>query len=80
MKDETIDKIISKTERAYLYAQVIFSWMVIIFGISYAIRCICEKTDAIYVILFSAMAYVGYSLLLRASMQELREARKADKK
>lgn len=80
MKEATIDKIINKTERAYLWAQVIFSCCVILFGVSYAIRCMIQQTDFIFVALFGAMAYVGYKLMLRASLEELREARKADKK
>lgn len=79
MKDETIDKIISKIGRAYLIAQVVISWCVITFGVTYAARCAIERTDAIFVILFGCIAYVGYKLMLRASLQELREARKADK-
>lgn len=79
MKEETIDKIISKIERAYLIAQVVFSWCFIAFGVIYAIRCAIERTDAIYVFLFGCIAYVGYKLMLRASLQKLREARKADK-
>lgn len=79
MKEETTDKIISKLERAYLIAQVVFSWCIIAFGAIYAIRCALQRADAIYVFLFGCIAYVGYKLMLRASLEELREARKADK-
>lgn len=79
MKDATIDRIFNKLERAYLIAQVVFSWCFIAFGVIYAIRCAIERTDAIYVFLFGCIAYVGYKLMLRASLQKLREARKADK-
>lgn len=79
MKDETIDRIINKIERMYLIAQVIFSWCVIAFGVSYAIRCMIEKSGDVYVVLFALIGYVGYKFLLRASLEELREARKNDK-
>lgn len=79
MKEATFTKIINRIERAYLIAQVVFSWCIIVFGVTYAIRCAIERTDAIFVILFGCIAYVGYNLMLRASLQELREARKADK-
>lgn len=79
MKDETFEKIINKIDRAYLYAQVIFSCLIILFGVSYALRCIIERSGDIYVFCFAAMAYVGYKFMLRASLEELREARKQDK-
>ena len=80
MKEATLDRLIHRIGRAYLYAQVIFSVMTIIFGVSYALRCMFERTDVIFVACFGAIAYVGYKLMLRASLEELREARKADKK
>ena len=68
---------------AYLWWQVIFSGCMIIFGISYAIRCLIEtynSTDGrpgyIFVWLFSIMAYVGWRLMFRASVDELREERR----
>lgn len=79
MKEETIDKIIHKIDRMYLIAQVVFSWCVIAFGVSYSIRSIIEKSGNIYVFLFALIAYVGYKFLLRASLEELREAHKNDK-
>lgn len=78
MKDETFDKIINKLGRAYLYAQVIFSWCIILWGALSSVRCIIEKSDAIYLICFLAIAYVGHHFMLRASIAELREARKSD--
>lgn len=73
MTDETADKIIKKTVNAYMYGQVIVSCMVILFGVSYAIRCAVEHSGFIFVFLFGCMAYVGYKLMLRTSLQELRE-------
>ena len=46
MKDATIDRIFNKLERAYLIAQVVFSWCVIIFGYSYALRALFTDYDA----------------------------------
>ena len=67
----------------YLWGQVIFSVCVILFGAGYAIRCLVEtlrSTDGrpgyIFVWLFSIMAYVGWRLMFRASIEELREERK----
>lgn len=80
MNEQILEKIFHKLGRAYLIAQVVFSWCVIIFGAAYAVRCMIERTDAIFVFCFAAIAYVGYKLMLRASLEELREARKADKK
>lgn len=62
-------------EMIYLWAQVIFSVCVILFGVSYAIRCAVERCDVIFVIFFGGIAYVGYRLLFRASIDELHEAR-----
>ena len=84
MKDVTIDRIFNKLERAYLIAQVVFSWCVIIFGYSYALRALFTDYDrffdkCFYAVCFIAIGVVGQKMFLRASLQELREARKADK-
>lgn len=80
MNEQLLDRIISVLGRAYLYAQVVFSCLIILWGALTAIRCIIEKSDAIYFICFLAIAYVGHHFMLRASLEELREARKSDKK
>lgn len=60
---------------AYLYAQVIFAVFVILFGVSYSIRCLVEGSDIFYVICFAAIGFVGYKFLYRASIEELKEER-----
>lgn len=68
---------------AYLLAQVLFSVSVILFGTSYAIRCLIEtirsadsRPGYIIVWLFSIIAYVGWRLMFRASVEEFREGRR----
>ncbi len=68
---------------AYLWGQVVMSVLVILFGASYAIRYLVEtakSTDGrpgyIVVWLLSIMAYVGWRLLFRTSVEELRKERK----
>lgn len=68
---------------AYLWWQVIFSVCVILFGASYAIRCLIETYKSVdgrpgffVVWLFSIIAYVGWHFLFRASIDELREERR----
>lgn len=60
---------------AYIYAQIVFAVLTILFGISYSIRCIAEGTDIFPVILFAAIAVVGYRFMYRASMEELKKER-----
>ena len=67
-------------ENIDLWAQVVFSVCVILFGITYAVRCIIDKSGDVYVFLFACMAFVGYRLMYRASIDELREARAARRK
>lgn len=67
-------------EMIYLWAQVVFSVCVILFGVSYAVRCAVEGCDFIFVFLFGCIAYVGYRLMYRTSIDELREARAARRK
>lgn len=64
----------------YLWAQVVFSVCVILFGITYAVRCIIEKSGDVFVFLFACIAFVGYRLMYRASIDELREFRKCNAK
>lgn len=66
----------------YLWAQVIFSVIVILFGLSYAIRCLITTvtTDKgasgyVTVALFSLIAFAGWRLMYRASIKELQEIR-----
>lgn len=67
---------------AYLWAQIVASVIMILFGVSYAIRCLIETINSddsrpgfIFVWLFSIMAYVGWKLLFKASVEELRAER-----
>ena len=62
-----------KIEKIYLIAQVAFSVLVILFGVSYGIRCLVA--NQIFCALgFGMIGYVsGYRLLFKASMAELRE-------
>lgn len=71
---------------AYLWWQVVMSVLMILFGASYAIRCLVEtlkSTDGrpgyFCVWLFSIMAYVGWRLMLKPSVDEIRSARKKKK-
>lgn len=64
-------------EMIYLWAQVLVSLCVMLAGAAYAIRCIIEQCDVIFVALFAAIAYVGYKFMLVNSLAELRKARKA---
>ena len=66
----------------YLRAQVIFSVIIILFGISYAIRCLIDTITSdkgaagyVVVVLFSLIAFVGCRLMYRESIKELREER-----
>lgn len=66
----------------FLWAQVIFSVFVILFGASYSIRCLIETFQSednrpgyIYAWLFSIIAYVGWRLMFKASVEELKEER-----
>lgn len=63
----------------YLWMQVIFAALVILFGISYSIRCIVEHSGFVFVFLFGCLAYVGYKFLWTASIAELREHRAGQK-
>lgn len=67
-------------EMIYLWAQVVFSVLVILFGVSYAVRCFIENSGGVYVFLFVCLAINGYALLYRASIKELREAREKYRK
>lgn len=71
---------IRKIEMIYLWAQVVFSVCVILFGITYAVRCIIEKSGDVFVFLFACIAFVGYRLMYRASIDELREFRIKNRK
>ena len=59
--------------KTFLYLQIIGSVLTILFGVGYSIRCMIEKTDVIFVILFALIGYVGYKLLLIPSIKELKE-------
>lgn len=67
---------------AYLRAQIVASVILILFGVSYAIRCLIETINSddsrpgfIFVWLFSIIAYVGWKLMFKASVDELRAER-----
>lgn len=59
--------------KTFLYLQIIGSVLTILFGVGYSIRCMIEKADVIFVILFALIGYVGYKLLLIPSIKELKE-------
>ena len=76
-----------RLQTAYLWGQIALSVCMILFGTGYAIRCLVEtlqSTDGrpgyIFVGLFSIMAYAGWRLMFRASVEELREERKRGSK
>lgn len=84
MKEQTADKIIRKIDRFYLYAQVVFSWCIILFGYGYALRALFTHYDRIsdkcfYAVCFIIIGLAGQKLMLRQSIEELREAKKEDK-
>ena len=62
-------------EMIFLYAQVVFSVCIIMFGISYAVRSIIEKSGDVCVILFGCIAFAVYQMMYRTSIKELHEAR-----
>lgn len=58
--------------KAFLIGQVIASLAVIVGGIAYSLRCLCDNQTSCAVC-FAAIAYVsGYRLLYKASVRELR--------
>lgn len=62
-----------KLEQIYLVGQVVFSVAVILFGAVCCLRCLFDGQH-FCAACFAAMAYVsGYRLLLRGSLDELRE-------
>lgn len=62
-----------KLEKIYLVGQVVFAAAVILFGVVYGLRCLFAG-QIFCAVCFALIAYVsGYRLLLRASLQELRE-------
>lgn len=74
-------------QMAYLWGQVVFSVCVILFAVGYAVRCLVEtlqnadgRPGYIFACLFSIMAYAGWRLMLRASIEELHEERKRGRK
>ena len=67
---------------AYLWAQIVASVIMILFGVSCAIRCLIETINSddsrpgfIFVWLFSIIAYVGWKLMFKASVDELKAER-----
>ncbi len=67
-------------EKLYLWAQVVMSVLVILFGVSYAVRCFIENSGGVFVFLFMCIAINGYALMYRASIKELREFRARNRK
>ena len=62
-----------KIEKIYLIAQLTFSFLVILFGVSFRIRCLVAY-QIFWALCFAVIGYVsGYRLLFKASMAELRE-------
>jgi hypothetical protein len=83
MKEQTADKFIRKTERFFLYAQVVFSWFIILFGYGTALRVLFTHYDRFadkifYTVCFSLIGLSSQKLMLRTSLEELREAKKED--
>lgn len=66
-------------EILYLWAQVAFSFCVIMFGMANAVRGFIIQCDAMQIMLFAGIAYVGYKFMLCTSIDELRKARKSAK-
>lgn len=60
---------------AYIYhfAMIAFAVCAILFGVSYALRCVINRSDFIYVACFAAIAVVGYKLMLAPALEEYRE-------
>lgn len=50
-------------EKLYLWAQVVMSVLVILFGVSYAVRCFIENSGGVFVFLFMCIAINGYALM-----------------
>jgi hypothetical protein len=83
MKEQTSEKIIRMADRLFLYGQVVFSWFIILFGYGYALRALFTHYDRIadnifYTVCFCIIGLAGQKLMLRASLEELREAKKQD--
>ena len=81
MKEQVADKFIRKIERFYLYAQVVFSWFIILFGYGTALRVLFTHYDRFadkifYAVCFFFIGLSSQKLMLRASIEELREAQK----
>lgn len=80
MREATINKICDALAMTFYKAQVAASWFVILFGVGNALRSVLGHYDIFYTICFSAIGYVGYKLMLRTSLNQLRKAREALKK
>lgn len=71
---------LNKLAKIYIIGQVIFSVLVMIFGVAYGMRCLLAG-QTICAIGFSVIGYVsGYRLLFKGSMAELREYNRRDAK
>lgn len=79
MKEQTANKFIY----IFLYAQVVFSWFFILFGYGYALRTLFTHYDSFadkifYTICFCLIGLSSQKLMLHASLEELREAKKEE--
>ena len=84
MKEQTSEKFLRMTDRLFLYGQVVFSWFIILFGYGTALRVLFTHYDrfsdkVFYAICFCIIGLLGHKLMLRASHDELREAKKKDR-
>lgn len=57
----------------YIYAQIVFAILLMIFTAMNAIRCIIGDSGFIYSFLFWFMAYVAYRCMLISSIKELKQ-------
>ena len=83
MKENTSDKITRKIYIIGQYLQVAFSWYIILFGYGYALRTLFANYDrlfdkCLYAFFFALIGFIG-QIMLRVSLEELREAKKDNK-
>lgn len=84
MKEQTTDKFIRKPELFFLYAQVVFSWLIILFGYGTALRVLFAHYERFadkifYTICFFLIGILSHKFMLRASIEELHEAKNQHK-
>lgn len=64
----------------YLMMQIVFAFIICMFGVFSSIRCIILHTNCIYASLFAILAFVGYKLMFRPSIAEWRAHRQPQRK